>query len=194
MFRQVVLLLAVAALSYGEVIDFESLQSGTNTVVHVGSSYAEDGYQIAAGEDEPLGVFGTTEARYPGSTALFNDAIDGLLRLSRVDFTAFSLLSIDLACLNDADCGVAVSFTGTKSDTSMVNFVATPVDTLNSLTTFYLPAEFSDLVEVQWRQSAPFHQFDNITVAASTDLPEPGSMALLAGGLLAFGLLRRRRN
>ena len=100
----IALLMALAAItSFAEtvIIDFQSLEHvDSNTNSH-GFTYTEDGYTLNnLATAFPFATFGTLESRYKGSTALFNDSVNGVTRLTKSDAGAFTLNSIDLADLN----------------------------------------------------------------------------------------------
>lgn len=182
--------LSVAGLSIGtaDVIDFQHLEMVNANVNYVGTSVTEDGWLIDkdAGEGFDFAVFGTLDFRYPGSTALFNDTINGMNRLQHGAGSAFDLTSIDLDFLNGSG-NSTVNFTGfiDGGGTVLQQFIT---DGALGLETFNFTG-FDNLTKVEWLQEGNFHQYDNIVVNV---VPEPASViALLAGlGLLAS---RRRR-
>ncbi len=76
------------------VIDFESLETTNNTVDYVGDSYSEDGFELTnLSPGVGIGAFGTLESRFTGSTALFDDNADGLIRLNQIGDGPFDLLA-----------------------------------------------------------------------------------------------------
>ena len=141
----------------------------------MGTTYTENGFTVSqvGSQLRPFAVFMTQDSRYPGSTALFNNTIGGLSRLTQVGGGAFNLLSIDLTSLTTNQT-VAVSFTGTRSDNSTIAQSFTTDARLSTLETFSF-TNFTNLVSVDWTQDDPFHQFDNINVSAAsaTAVPEP---------------------
>lgn len=139
----------------------------------MGTSYTEDGFTVSqvGTQSSQLAVFGNQETRYPGSTALFNNTGNGLIRLTQVGGGAFTLSSIDLTSLNGNNF-VPVTFTGTRADTTTVSQTFTTDALLNTLETFNF-TNFTNLASVDWTQASPFHQFDNINVSSSTAVPEP---------------------
>jgi hypothetical protein len=159
------------------VIDFESLRVVDNATHDHGFVYAEDGFTLNnLANDHGLATFGVLEPRFPGSTALFNNTVDGVTELIKTGGGAFHLTSIDLAELNGADHSI-VAFTGELLGGGSVNqtFTLDGIGPANGLQTFVFNG-FNDVVRVRWTQAAPYHQFDNITLGA---VPEPGTMALL---------------
>jgi PEP-CTERM motif len=169
------------------IIDFESLEQNNDLVNDVGFSYTEDGFTLDDLSLEfPFAVFGTQETRFPGSTALFNNTIDGITRLTQNSGGLFDINSIQLTSLN-GDTSVTVNFTGTKADSSTVTQSFTTDAILSTLETFTFNSSFTDLVSVEWLQIEDFHQFDNINVTPSNGetVPEPSAML----GLLSLGLL-----
>ena len=170
------------------VIDFQALEVVNNSVNNVGTSVIEDGWMITkdAGEPFEFAVFGTLEARYPGSTALFNNTVNGMNRLEHGAFSVFDLVSIDLDFLNGSP--TTVTFTGFINGGGTV-LQAFTTDNAVGLETFNF-AGFTNLTKVEWLQDNNFHQYDNIVVNV---VPEPGTIVALMVGL-ALLASRRRRN
>jgi hypothetical protein len=169
-----------------QVIDFQSLEMNDGNIHDWGYVYEEDGFRLSHPESEPyeFATFGTQEYRYPGSTALFNNTVNGVITLEKVGRDAFDLFSIEIANLNLSG-PVTVSFVGELMGGGQVfSSFTTSYSDQNVLETHVFPSDFRDLESVSWTQASPFHQFDNIEV------PEPTAVALLCLGGLA--LLRRR--
>ena len=191
----IALLMALAAItSFAEtvIIDFQSLEHvDSNTNSH-GFTYTEDGYTLNnLATAFPFATFGTLESRYKGSTALFNDSVNGVTRLTKSDAGAFTLNSIDLADLN-GQSPFDVFFSGTKSDASIVNQTFTGTGSLLT----YTFSGFTDLVTVEWTQISPFHQFDNINLTSGINgtsaVPVPAAIWLFGSAALGFLGLRRK--
>jgi hypothetical protein len=179
------------------IIDFESLEQNNGTINSVGFSYTEDGFTLDnLSLPFPFSVFGTQGSSFPGSTALFNNTINGITRLTQNAGGLFDINSIQLTSLN-GDESVTVNFTGTKADSSTVTQSFTTDSILSTLETFTFDSSFTDLVSVEWLQISPFHQFDNINVTPSNGetVPEPSAMlGLLSLGLLGIGAkLKQKR-
>lgn len=174
------------------VMNFESLAVNNASINNVGTTYTENGFTVSQVGADQFAVFGTQDNRYPGSTALFNNVIGGVSRLTQVGGGAFNLSSIDLTNLNNNQT-VAVSFTGTRSDNSTIAQSFTTDAILSTLETFSF-TNFTNLVSVDWTQDSPFHQFDNINVSAAsaTAVPEPFTIlgALFGAG---YGVTLKRK-
>ena len=191
----IALLLASAAItSFAETvnIDFQSLEQENGNVNSQGFTYSEDGYTLDnLAVSKPFATFGTLESRYKGSTALLNDSFGGVTRLIKSDAGAFTLNSIDLARLN-SQSPFDVFFTGTKSNSSIVNQMFTGTDSLLT----YTFSGFTDLVAVEWTQISPFHQFDNINLTSGDNgtsaVPVPAAIWLFGSAALGFFGLRRK--
>lgn len=149
-----------------QVIDFQQLEVIGLGFSSWGFHVEEDGYQIDNVGPNSLSSFGTLDERYPGSTALFDNSIDGTITVSRIDGGAFTLRSIDIAPLNAAD-PVTVNFTGVTVSGDLVNSSFTHSGSAIALETHIFPPGFNRLQSVSWRQIAPFHQFDNIVLVCS---------------------------
>ena len=184
------------------IIDFESLiTSGIGSTNH-GSSYTEKGYEFFT--TDSFASWHTDDSAFAGSTALFNTdtASGGTTTLAKVGGQAFNLHSIDVAELfrsPSSPYDFAVTFTGTKSDSSMVSQTF-HLDRVNDFSdtgisgfeTFAFTG-FNNLVFVSWDQGSALapHQFDNVRVS---EVPEPAFYQMSALlGLGAVGLLRSRR-
>jgi len=185
-------LLAVGLLatpSQAVVIDFQSLELVSSSVNNQGDSYSEDGYTLSETGVNVFATFGTLEARYSGSTALFSNTSNGIITLTKDDGNAFALQSIDLTELNGSSPADVV-FTGQLSvgGTTMQTFTLDGTSFVPE--TFAFDSSFSSVTSVSWVQVSSFHQFDNIVV-----VPEPAScvgLALMMG--MAIAVRRRKKN
>jgi hypothetical protein len=146
------------------IMDFEALEHVDANIEYHGDLYYENGFYVweGSGQDR-LGTFGTLEARYPGSTAMFNDIINGVTGLTQADGGIFNLHSIDLSNLNNAG-PTSVTFVGTRPDGFQVSKTFTTSGSPNVLETFQFTG-FNNLAYVQWVQESPYHQFDNIVIS-----------------------------
>lgn len=169
------------------VIDFESLAQPGDGITSQGFSYTEDGYTLTNTNinEFPFGTFNTGESRYLGSTALFNDTINGTIVLTKSDGGIFDLLSIDLGELNEPFESSTVTFVGVKADNSTISNTFT-LNGVKGFQTFTF-TDFTNIISTSWQQVEPFHQFDNIVISDSTTktVPEPASIL----GLLSFATI-----
>lgn len=147
------------------VIDFQALETHNANVNLHGASYDEEGYRIEHVGGANLSFFGTQERRYPQSTALFNNTVNGVSRLSRINGGLFDLIELKLAELNGPN-GAPVNFTGFKQGGGQVqhNVNTDGIGPQNGLQRFVFPNTFTGLERVEWAQVSPFHQYDDIVV------------------------------
>jgi hypothetical protein len=145
------------------ILDFNDFTSSATGI----KTYTNQGFTITAQPGSAL--FPSTDI----GILVYNGNIDAITRLTKVDGGAFDLFSIDLTSFAEIDSqSVKVTFTGTRADTSTVAQSFTTDAVLNALETFNFN-NFNNLVSVDWAQVAPYHQFDNINVSATTAVPEP---------------------
>ncbi|MBM3777704.1 MAG: PEP-CTERM sorting domain-containing protein [Acidimicrobiia bacterium] len=112
----------------------------------------------------------------------------------------FDLLGIDVAALISNMGGPSFNMTvvGTRPDLTMVNQMLTVFNNPGNplLQTFSL-AGFTGLSSVTLTQGTLGNQnafqFTNLVVDDTAPIPEPASMLLVASGIGALGLRRRRR-
>lgn len=182
--------------SKAQVLDFQSLQMAGGGYQTIGTTYTEDGFTLTeTGGFATLSSTRTEDFRYQGSTALFDNYGGGFspVRLTKNDGGTFLLNSIELADLRGGmmnPYAVNVTFTGTKADTTTVTQTFT-TDAVYGLETFTFTG-FSDLVNVDFEQSSPYHQFDNIVL--NNAVPAPNSLITgLLGVLPGVCLLLRHR-
>lgn len=170
-------------------IDFESLeQAGTGQPIH-GSSYMEDDFTITVASGN-LHTNALGNPLYIDSTAMFFglQGVDGTLTADLG--SAFSLSSIDLRKVNLIPGPTStLTFTGFLLGGGTVTQDFT-LSGNTSFNTFNFDSRFDNLTKVVWRNSDPFHEFDNIVVST---VPVPAAVWLFGSGLLGLiGLSRRR--
>ncbi len=180
-------LAAAAVSSQAQILTFDEASS-VGTGARLFTDYLEDGLLVSTDGAIPypfdLAAWGRQSPHYLGSPALFRNVPGGLVRLSRLDGRAFDFLSIDLAGVY---AGGIVPFTlifrgfdPAEGWRSTPVLVSPPPDGFAHVEVPLL----RDVTRVEWRQTFPYHQFDNVTV------PAAGSLALPAlAGLVG---LRRR--
>lgn len=198
--KKTLLALAVAALTQGyalsasaaaaTVIDFESLSHADDGVASAGYVYVEDGFRLTNLSDFEFSTYGSDNLFYSGSTALINDNDGGFTLLTKVGRGAFSLYSIDLATIAPyyTEDGADITFLGVRLDNTTVTQTFHIADGATQTFSF---TDFTNLATVSWTNTAMYHQFDNINVAA---VPEPENYAMLLAGLGLMGFVARRRN
>jgi len=147
------------------VIDFQALEHHDALITNHGATYDEEGYRLSHIGGAALTTFGTQASRYPQSTALFNNTVNATTRLSRINGAAFDLIEMKLAELNGPN-PAPVNFTGFKQGGGQVvhNVNTDGNGPQNGLERFVFPNTFTNLTHVEWAQTAPFHQFDDIVV------------------------------
>ncbi len=166
------------------VIDFNALTGSGD--VYRGQTYQEDGFRLdTAGDFYSL----HSGLGYNGTPGFFNNIINAVTTLKQSSNDIFSLDSIDLDSLNGG-YQVTVTFIGTlfNGSTTTTSFLT---NASSGLQTFTFGSSFDNVRSVAWTQASPYHSFDNIVVNAA-QVPEPGTMAMLGLGLLAFTAARRK--
>lgn len=198
------LLTAGSIMAGATIINFSSLSQAGNSFASVGGSYTQQGFTFTSA-DAALYVWQASSANLP-SLATANTSLFEYFAFSTTTLTdagnPFSLSSIDLAPLLTGGTGTfSVTFTGTHPDTTTVSATFTVNDTSPpSLQTFSF-SNFTNLVSVAYTQGTnsgffqtqvSAYQFDNVVVSAST-ISEPGTLVLLAGGILTAAAGYRRK-
>ena len=176
--RLALLALAAPSAAFAQTIDFEALQTPASGFPRIDDvtgnpyQYVEDGFvldDLTATQGFYRWGLGTQQYIDNGSTNMYNNAANGITRLTRVGGGTFGLLSIDLAELNGPDMS-PVTFTGTRADGSVVTY-AVQIDGVPFFAeTFTFPSTFQNLVRVEWIQASPYHTFDNIVVGGGFQL------------------------
>lgn len=130
-------------------------------------------------------TFGTAEARYSGSTALFSNPISGVTTLTQVGPGAFNLTSIDLAELNGNNVA-NVTFVGNYQAGGTTTQTFTLDGAAFAAQTFAFNSSWTGLSSVTWTQVDPYHQFDNIVVGSLPTANAGGPYTVAEGASLAL--------
>jgi len=169
---------------------------GDEGLAGVSAPYVESGFSMttnnpgSGGPDEfEFTSIHSDSSFYAGSISLAIRDTGEVPILSQVGGGAFDLIAIDLD--NIFGASGTVNFTGTLSGggTVLKSFVVDGTPT--SMETFsFIGLGFTNLTSVTWSESAGFHHWDNIVVAA---IPEPATVGVIMG-MIFFGvaILRRR--
>lgn len=184
------LLLALAGTSAANAttITFDSLEQSGSSFQSM-ATYTELGFLLdshrsfASAQQQNAGW-------YAGSASLFNNFGGGITTLTKVGGGTFALYGISLARVSTSyGPGATVSFTGNVNGGGTVSqsFV---VDAALAFSNFNFSG-FNNLSSVNWVQSAPYHQFDNI-VLDNGQVPEPATLALFGLALAGFAVARRK--
>jgi len=179
----ILLLFSATANSATITIDFESLEHSDPYITI--DSYSEDGFLFTV-QNSLLGVRGTTDAWYAGSTALYN-GFGGKETVFTKGGEAFDLLSIDVSEIEIPLGSSTVTFTrdGGHSQT----FVT---DGPFGFETFLFDSRFLGATSVSWVSEfgTPIPQVDNIII---NTVPIPATTWLFGSALAGLGWIRRRR-
>lgn len=187
--------LGASTASGQAVMTFESLATpGTDYQSHP-NLYTEAGFRVSASP----GHFcftqtppGGTSPYWAGSTGFLNCIQNGITTLTKIGGGTFSLFSIDLAPFSASPpygVGAPVTFVGTPV-VGPPRIAAFNAPLTQAFQTYHFPG-FDDLLSVSWQHVYPYHQFDNITLDVLAT-PEPSTVLLVGGGLLALAAARRR--
>ncbi len=169
------------------IIDFQQLEHIDVFTIDHDFQYIEDGFQIDdLTQVHGLNTFGTLASGYTGSTAMFNDTINGVTQLRKVGGGTFDLFSIDIAELNDPSVA-SITFTrdGGHSQVFTLDGVAFGAET------FLFDSGFLGTTSVTWTQARPFHQFDNIQIDVAP-VPVPAAVWLFGTGLIGLMDMRKK--
>jgi len=210
-------LVAAPSVARASTINFAGLTgSGTPNsafggLEYFGSSLTYQGFTFTS--SYPIGfgltIWETASPNHPtggsATTSLLEYVATSTTTIARANAAPFELNAIDLAnwgAFQSFPATFSVTFTGTKSNLSTVTqtFVVNNGPSGNSptLQNFVFNNTFTDLVSVQMTQgtyaAGTAFQFNNLVVdsSASTPVPEPGTLLLMAGGLAMVRGLRSR--
>ena len=206
----ILLVTAGTVMARATTINFSSLSGGApdpslTGAALVGASYTQAGFTFTSGGSK-FDVWQASSPNLPSlnpaDTSLF-EFYAGVSTTLTDGGSPFTLSSIDLAPVIAGGTGTfTVTFTGTHPDMSTVSQTFTVNDSPDALQTFAFSG-FTNLVSVAYAQgtnSGYFGsqdtacQFDNVVVSASS-VPEPGTLLMVATGVLAAaGAFRQKFN
>ncbi len=166
-------------------------ETGLNAF-RVDDPYIEAGFQTAS---PLLGSRCADSEHFAGYAMYIGGSEDGAL-LTKVGGGTFTLNSIDFAQLFANSLGGTFTLTGSVFGGGTVTqtfdldaSIGTP-----TFATFLFDPSFTDLTSVSFEPfSGVGYQFDNITLDAESETPEPASLVLLGSGFAAMIVARRRK-
>ena len=186
--------IALAALFLGTsvqaatVVNFDSVASTNHQFMN---SYFEKGLNFTSSSGNGFASIGSSTTLYTGSSALLNNAVNGITTMSHMSSGLMTMRNISLSELSPSGGSSTVTFTGVVSGGGTVT-QSFSLDGTFGNEVFTFSSAFTDLVSLSWNQASPYHQFDNIRLVV-TAVPAPASGLLILSGLGAFAALRRRK-
>lgn len=189
-------------------VNFNALVDTANAGVRqVDNCYTESGFTFTA-VGLSCGTANTFAAAFPanrsaatGQTSLYlNSPATNMVDLTRVGGGQFGIQSIALAPF--VGLGGTIGFTGYFANglSTFQQFTVADASAfrLQPLTAFTFNSAFTGLTSLRMTIAQPdgnaYLNFDNLALTpAATAVPEPTTVALLAGGLFGVGMLARTR-
>jgi hypothetical protein len=162
---------AASAATVPVTIDF-----GTGPSEGVGSSYSEDGFEIAG----RLLLLSEAFGNLPRSIVL--DLITPSLTLTRTGGGAFSLVSFDYSCASACDFSVGTTAV-TSGSSDLLTFATAS------------PSGFTNITSLVFSWNSGGSRLDNIVLRHEdlTPIPVPAALPLLLAGIGGLGLMARRK-
>ena len=197
-----------AASSQATVIDFQDVVSGSCNPL--GASVQSQGFNFVGNPaDGALFVCNAGVIQNNTTAALINANLRSILTMTEASGAVFSLESFFAGGRTaDFNPAGAVTIYSVATSIDIVGMLFGGGSVLSSVvldsiasydfTQFTLPSSFANLVSVTFTAQGdgdkPEFLIDDIAVNSDRVVPEPGSLALIAGGLIGAGLSRRRRS
>jgi len=167
-------------------IDFETPDVATST--NVGPTLSTQDYTFTSNSDD-LFIIESDAGAYVGSQSLAPFSSLATINITSDTNTAFDALSVDVSELSSVGMGPDVLFTGNLVGGGTVSQTM-DTDEVFGLETFNFHSGFTNLSSLDMTgANGTLYQIDNLSVQA---IPEPGSLALAAGGLALIAGGRRR--
>lgn len=170
------------------VVNFDNIDSRNHRRF---SSYVESGMQFTSSSSVGFVSVGNRSNMYTGSSALLNNAANGVTTMTNMTGQVFKMQTITLSELRAKGGSSTITFNGQLQGGGTVQQSFT-LDGTHGNEIFSFSSAFSGLTSLSWSQVSPYHQFDDITFVAG-GLPIPSSGLLILTGLGATAMMRKRR-
>ena len=197
-----------AASAPATVIDFQDVNSGNCS--SNGNLVQSRGFNFTGNpQDGNLFVCNAGVIQNNTTPALINANSRSILTMTEATGAVFSLESFfaggrtedfnPAGAVTNYSVATSIDIVGTLFGGGSV-LASVVLDSIASydFSQFSLPSTFANLVAVtftaQGRGDTPEFLIDDIVVNTDRVVPEPGTLALIAGGLLGAGIARRRRS
>lgn len=180
-------------------VDFNAFNTPGSPVTFQANCFTTMGFRftavgVACGTENAFVVGDENSPLFGNQSLLLNDPNATAIDFAATNGAAFSLFSLGLAPFFEANTNVTL--TGTILGGGTVMFMTSLLGSSTGLTTLTSSqlASFSNLTSVRVTASNEFGEpyviLDNLAVNV---VPEPSTYALMAAGLMALGVVARRR-
>jgi len=203
----VVIASAASAAAQTATLNFNGLAPEPGVGIrYVQNCYTEAGFTVTAVglpcSDADAFAVGSADdpTLYPGSPALFlNDPTPTVMEFTRMGGGLFSLSSISFAPFLQSATTVTLMGIRPSAATVMLTLAGIPAGGLVPALTTFTPAGLTGISALRISSTnsfgEPYVLVDNVTfnVGATSVVPEPATIGLVAIGLLGVGAVARRR-